>query len=143
VQTAPVFEGCANGWTAYGGTTLPSNQSFDVTGWKKISVAGSEGLENVRVMIAQGVPLAYGTSLYTDFRHYDGTPNPYVGNGDIRINPTTNKPVGHVMMRPCHMWTPPFGKGFYERSCKTVGCSHMSGLCARLLWPLALMISAD
>jgi hypothetical protein len=46
-------------------------------------------------------------------------------------------------MGPCHMWTPPFGKGFYERSCKTVGCSHMSGLCARLLWPLALMISAD
>ena len=44
---------------------------------------------------------------------------------------------------PCHMWTPPFGKGFYERSCKTVGCSHMSGLCARLLWPLALMVSAD
>src|ERR1700704_4235930 len=36
----------------------------------------------------------------------------------------------------CHMWTPPFGKGFYERLCKTVGCSHMSGLCARLLWPL-------
>ena len=29
------------------------------------------------------------------------------------------------------MWTPPFGKGFYERSCKTVGCSHMSGLCGR------------
>jgi hypothetical protein len=45
--------------------------------------------------------------------------------------------------RPCHMWTPPFGKGFYERLCKTVGCSHMSGLSARLVWPLALMISAD
>jgi hypothetical protein len=44
---------------------------------------------------------------------------------------------------PCHMWTPPVGKGFYKRSCKTVGCSHMSGLCARLLWPLALMISAE
>jgi hypothetical protein len=43
----------------------------------------------------------------------------------------------------CHMWTPPFGKDFYERLCKRVGCSHMSGLCARLLWPLALMISAD
>jgi hypothetical protein len=41
------------------------------------------------------------------------------------------------------MWTPPFGKDFYERLCKRVGCSHMSGLCARLLWPLALMISAD
>src|ERR1700730_1373116 len=27
--------------------------------------------------------------------------------------------------RPCHMWTPPFGKGFYERSCNTVGCSHV------------------
>ena len=21
----------------------------------------------------------------------------------------------------CHMWTPPFGKDFYERLCKTVG----------------------
>jgi hypothetical protein len=41
------------------------------------------------------------------------------------------------------MWTPPVGKSFYERFCKTVGCSHMSGLYARLLWPLALMISAD
>ena len=38
---------------------------------------------------------------------------------------------------------PPFGKGFHKRSYKTVGCSHMSGLRARLLWPLALMISAD
>jgi hypothetical protein len=37
----------------------------------------------------------------------------------------------------------PVWQEFYERSCKTVGCSHMSGLCARLLWPLALMISAD
>ena len=35
------------------------------------------------------------------------------------------------------------GKSFYERLCKTVGCIHMSGLYARLLWPLALMISAD
>jgi hypothetical protein len=32
------------------------------------------------------------------------------------------------------MWTPPFGKSFYERLCKTVGCSHMSGLCAWLLF---------
>ena len=50
---------------------------------------------------------------------------------------------GGVDIRRCHMWTPPFGKDFYERSCNTVGCSHMSGLSARLLWPLALMISAD
>jgi hypothetical protein len=45
--------------------------------------------------------------------------------------------------RLCHMWTPPVGKSFHERLCNTVGCSHMFGLCARLLWPLALMISAD
>jgi hypothetical protein len=38
---------------------------------------------------------------------------------------------------------PRLARVFYERLCKTVGCSHMSGLCARLLWPLALMISAD
>jgi hypothetical protein len=24
-------------------------------------------------------------------------------------------------------WTPPSGKGFVERFCKVVGCSHMSG----------------
>jgi hypothetical protein len=48
-----------------------------------------------------------------------------------------------TIAQPCHIWTPPFGKGFYERSCNTVRCSHMSGLRARLLWPLALMISAD
>jgi NNP family nitrate/nitrite transporter-like MFS transporter len=51
---------------------------------------------------------------------------------------------GFAMGGHCHMWTPPVGKSFfYERVCKTVGCSHMSGLCARLLWPLAPMISAD
>jgi hypothetical protein len=32
---------------------------------------------------------------------------------------------------------------FYERLCNSVGCSRMFGLYARLLWPLALMISAD
>jgi len=32
---------------------------------------------------------------------------------------------------------------FYERLCNSVGCSHMSGLYARLLRPLALMISAN
>ncbi|MFZ0497493.1 MAG: hypothetical protein WBE80_06670 [Methylocella sp.] len=69
-----------------------------MTGWKKISVAGPEGLENVRTRTAQGVPLAYGTSLYTDFPTYDGTPNPYKGNGDIKIDPTTNNPAGHVLM---------------------------------------------
>jgi hypothetical protein len=41
------------------------------------------------------------------------------------------------------MWSRPVGKDFYERLCNTVGCSHMSGLCARLPWPLALMLSAD
>ena len=25
------------------------------------------------------------------------------------------------------VWTPPSGKGFVERFCKVVGCSHMSG----------------
>jgi len=51
--------------------------------------------------------------------------------------------IGRDSIWRCHMWTPPVGKSFYERLCKTVGCSHMSGLYARLLWPLALMISAD
>ena len=38
---------------------------------------------------------------------------------------------------------PRLARVFYERSCNMVGCSHMSGLRARLFWPLALMISAD
>jgi hypothetical protein len=33
------------------------------------------------------------------------------------------------------MWTSPFGKCFHERLCKTIG---LSGLYARLLWPLAV-----
>jgi hypothetical protein len=37
----------------------------------------------------------------------------------------------------------PAGKDFDECFGKLVGCSHMSGLCARCLRPLALMKSAD
>ena len=98
VQAAPIPTGCSPVWSAYGTTTLPSDPNFDVTGWAKISVTGAEGLDNVRALIAQGIPLAYGTRLYTDFAKYDGTPSPYVGNGQIAMNPKTGKPVGHCMM---------------------------------------------
>jgi Transposase zinc-binding domain len=38
---------------------------------------------------------------------------------------------------------PRLARVFMSGLCNTVGCSHMSGLSARLVWPLALMISAD
>ena len=62
----------------------------------------------------------------------------------VRFDNNKYSVIARAVGRPAalHMWTPPFGKGFYERLCKTVGCSHMSGLCARLLWPPALMVSA-
>ena len=40
------------------------------------------------------------------------------------------------------MWTPPW-QGPFRHVSKSVGCSHMSGLCVRPIWPLALMNSAD
>ncbi|HUA78548.1 MAG TPA: hypothetical protein VMA86_12840, partial [Acetobacteraceae bacterium] len=53
--------------------------------------------------IVQNTPLAYGTSLYTDFPGYGRTPDsgiawpiPYVGNGTVLMN--GSKKAGHCMM---------------------------------------------
>ncbi|HUI20927.1 MAG TPA: hypothetical protein VLZ74_07775, partial [Methylocella sp.] len=89
---------CLAVWSDYATTTLPSDQNFTVEKWRKILVTGPDGLNNVRTMIARGVPLAYGTRLYKDFAKYNGDPSPYVGEPPIAINKKTDKPVGHCLM---------------------------------------------
>ena len=63
-----------------------------------MDVTGSDGLDNMRTIISSGVPLAYGTSLYTDFPKYDGSSVPYFGNGQLLYNKNTGKLAGHCMM---------------------------------------------
>ena len=92
---------CSDNWNAYGPGTTPiaADASFAVPGVGVTSISnGTQGLNNMRTIIASGVPLAYGTRLYTDFPPYDGTPSPYVGNGVILKNKTTGKDAGHCMM---------------------------------------------
>jgi hypothetical protein len=98
MQAAPNQPGCAATWEAYGKGGLAPDPRFAVPGFASVAVTGPDGLDNVRAMILAGVPLAYGTRLYTDFPGYDGTPSPYVGNGVILINKVTGKPAGHCMM---------------------------------------------
>jgi hypothetical protein len=98
LATAPNKDGCAASWSAYQNGGLAPDAAFAPPTWYKIQVTGADGIDNVRGMIAQNVPLAYGTSLYTDFPTYAGSPVPYVGNDTILYKPGTTQPVGHCMM---------------------------------------------
>src|SRR5580704_12907537 len=54
-----------------------------------------------------------------------------------RITPTAERTVTRggdkkTLTKETRLENAPFGKSFHERLCKTVRCSHMSGLCARL-----------
>ena len=46
----------------------------------------------MRSFIASGVPLVYGTYLYTDFPTYNGADVPYIGSGVYLINQKTGAP---------------------------------------------------
>ncbi|WP_438853619.1 C1 family peptidase [Agromyces sp. M3QZ16-3] len=96
-EPAPGSSACAAVWTAYGTAQLSPDANFQPTAWSKVSVLGETGLNNIRTIVSQGYALAYGTRLYTDFAKYDGTPNPYVGNGIIAMKPN-DQPVGHCML---------------------------------------------
>ena len=91
---------CEGNWAAYGPPKppLPADKRFAIPGFKATSVKGDAGLNNLRAVIVSGIPLAYGTWLYTDFPPYQGTPSPYVGNGEWLYNKTTQKKAGHCMM---------------------------------------------
>ncbi|MGO9030666.1 C1 family peptidase [Mycobacterium sp.] len=88
---------CHVNWSGYGSRTIPPDPSFHIPDYKMTTITGQGGLNNLRTVIASGVPIAYGTSLYTDFARYHGSPSPYVGNGQWAQN-RNGKKVGHVML---------------------------------------------
>ncbi|MBX9947020.1 MAG: hypothetical protein K2Y40_23310 [Reyranella sp.] len=98
LAAAPNETGCSAAWNAYGSGGIAPDPAFQVTGIAQISIKGSQGLDSLRTMIVQNVPLAYGTGLYTDFPPYRGTPSPYVGNKQWLYKPGTTQKVGHCMM---------------------------------------------
>jgi hypothetical protein len=87
---------CQVNWTAYGSQPIPPDSRFVVPNYKATKLTGPDGLNNLRSVIASGMPIVYGTSLYTDFPHYRGKPDPYVGNGQLLYH--NGKKVGHVML---------------------------------------------
>jgi hypothetical protein len=89
---------CADTWSAYGTGTIAADPTFQVKDWAMIDITGTGGLDSIRALISQNTPLAYGTWLYTDFPHYNGTPSPYVGNGKPLYNKKTGKRAGHCML---------------------------------------------
>lgn len=98
VTTAPNETGCTDSWTAYANETLQADSTFAVSTWSCVDLKSGGGLDNMRTIISSGVPLAYGTSLYTDFPTYDGSPATYFGNGQLLYKKTTGKLAGHCMM---------------------------------------------
>jgi Papain family cysteine protease len=88
---------CQVDWSDYGSQTIPPDPSFRVPEYKLTHITGANGLNNLRAVIASGVPIAFGTSLYTDFPHYRGHPSPYVGNERFRLD-GNGKKAGHVML---------------------------------------------
>lgn len=89
---------CDVNWSEYGSQTIPPDPSFNIPEYKVTTITGQGGLNNLRAIIASGMPIAYGTSLYTDFAHYRGTSAPYAGNGQWVQNRRTGKRAGHVML---------------------------------------------
>jgi hypothetical protein len=100
LQAAANSQTCSENWAAYpkGKTIAPGTPSFAIPGYRSTTVTGPAGLSNMRSFIASGVPLVYGTSLYTDFPTYDGADVPYIGSGIYLINKTTGAPAGHCML---------------------------------------------
>ncbi|WP_025738024.1 C1 family peptidase [Mycobacterium genavense] len=88
---------CQVEWSEYGAQTIPPDPSFRIPEYKLTRITGADGLNNVRTVIASGVPIAFGMSLYTDFPHYRGEPSPYVGNGKLSRD-RNGKKAGHVML---------------------------------------------
>jgi hypothetical protein len=97
----PNNEPCSANWDAYGpqGSTIPpGSPNFKIPGYYTTNILGPEGLKRMRRVIASGIPLVYGTRLYTDFAHYKGKHTPYIGSGIYSVNQTTKKWVGHCML---------------------------------------------
>ncbi len=92
---APYEPDCTTLWNDYGSQNLQPDAAFTI---KHIAAVSAKVPDHVKQIIASGRALAYGTSLYTDFPHYQGDPVPYVGNGVVLKNPKTCNNVGHCML---------------------------------------------
>lgn len=88
---------CEANWTEYGSRIIPPDSMFRIPEHKLTRITGADGLDNLRTVIAKGMPIAFGVYLYSDFPHYRGTPSPYVGNGQWKLD-TAGKRAGHVML---------------------------------------------
>jgi hypothetical protein len=88
---------CRVEWSDYGAEPIPPDPSFRIPEYKLTRITGANGLDNLRAVLASGSPMAFGTSLYTDFGHYRGQPAPYVGNGKLSRD-KDGKKSGHVML---------------------------------------------
>jgi Papain family cysteine protease len=100
MKTAPYFAECGWLWSQYGMRVLPEKVRR-----RKVFAIHSHGevptrepdFFSIKQVLAEGLPLAYGTKLYTDWKDYTGQPKPYVGNNDILIG-KNGKPVGHCIL---------------------------------------------
>lgn len=88
---------CRVEWSDYGSRPIPPDPSFRIPEYKLTHITGAEGLNNLRTVIASGMPMVFGTSLYTDFLHYRGKVSPYVGNGKLSRD-SNGRNAGHVML---------------------------------------------
>ena len=94
---APYYPSCDELWTTYGSSSPPIDSAFGIS-LSNVNCIDTHDVSTIQGVIASGYPVAYGTSLYTDFPHYKGCPVPYVGSGTILMNKKTGKPVGHCMV---------------------------------------------
>ncbi|WP_036365567.1 C1 family peptidase [Mycobacterium asiaticum] len=88
---------CEVNWSDYGARMIDPDPAFRIPEWKLTKITGPNGLAHLRTVIAHGMPIAFGTYLYTDFPHYRGVPSVYVGNGNWMRN-KEGKKAGHVML---------------------------------------------
>ncbi|QLL06944.1 C1 family peptidase [Mycobacterium vicinigordonae] len=88
---------CAANWADYGSQTIAPDPMFCIPEHKTTRITGPSGLDNLRTVIANGMPIAFGVWLYSDFPHYRANPSPYVGNGQW-MHDNAGKKVGHVML---------------------------------------------
>lgn len=88
---------CEVNWEKYGGQTIPPDAKFLIPEYKSTKITGPNGLDNLRMVIASGVPVVFGANLYTDFSGYRGAHSPYVGSGKFAQD-RNGKKLGHVML---------------------------------------------
>jgi C1A family cysteine protease len=98
LANAPYYPDCATLISDYHDSKNPPPNDPNFVLKKKPKAVSADDAASIQSALADNRPVAYGTRLYTDFPEYDGTPVPYVGNGDVIVSKKKNKPAGHCMM---------------------------------------------